>query len=135
MKLLETTNDLIQTAIVTNNKIGLGNIDKRCTKCAYEYNGVDTINLLQNGYYLILFKADAISTIASQQIQVALVGNGTISNVARSSVFSSEIGNVNTLNLQKIVKVCDIPLSISFINSGTNPATFNNIITSIVKIG
>lgn len=133
MKLIETINTAAQTAVAPLNKLNLGNIDKSVCQCAYEYNGMDTITIKQNGYYLVLFKVDATSTAATQQIQVSATGNGSTSNV-EATAYAATSGLTQTLSFFKIMKVCGTQLAVSFINSSDAAATFSNLVVSVVKI-
>lgn len=133
MKLIETINTSVQTAVTPLNKLNLGNIDKSVNQCAYSYNGIDAITLRQNGYYAVLFKADATSTAATQAMQVSAVANGSTGAV-EGSVYAATAGVTNTITFFKIMKVCGTPLAVSFINSGAANTTFNNVVVSIIKV-
>ena len=134
MKLIETINSSIQSALPTLSRINLGNVDKSICQNTYNYNGVDTITLKQKGYYLVLFKADLTSTATTQQMQVGIIANGTPSTLVESSVYATASGEVQTTAFQKIVKVCNEPLVLQFQNSGAVATTISNVIVSVVKI-
>lgn len=133
MKLIETINTNAQ-AVTSGSKIVLGNIDKSINQCAFNYNGTDTITLRQNGYYAILFKVDATSTAATQTMQVSLLGNGTTSEPAEGTAYAAAADQTYTITFFKVVKVCNIPLSVSFTNSGAASINADNVVVSILKI-
>lgn len=132
MKLIEIVNQTTQTSVASLNKIALGNIDKSVCQCAYSYNGTDTLTLKQNGYYLVLFRADAEATAATQQMEVELTSNGSRTGVTATAL-GTAAGDTFTISLFKIVKIAGTPLALSVINSGT-ATTFNNAVLSVVKI-
>ena len=134
MKLIETINNSTQTSVAALSRINLGNIDKSINQCAFDYNGIDTITLKQNGYYLVQVKVDVTSTEAAQTMSVALVGNNITSNV-EAQVTEETSGTSASLTFHKIVKVANnSPLALNVINSGATATTFSNVIVSVIKI-
>lgn len=132
MKLIETLNTTA-SSVTANGIVSLGTIEKSICQGAFNYNGTNTITLKQNGYYLVMFKADVTSTATTQSMQIALAGNGSVSS-AEATAYAATAGETASVAFFKIVKVCGTEMALTFVNTGAATTTINNVIVSVVKI-
>lgn len=134
MKNIELINSTSQT-VASGGTLNLGNVNIKTCFGAFSYNGTNTITLVQNGTYQIIVKTNAISTVANQTVGFALAYNGTISTIANAGSVVATIGDVSTLTIPKMVKICDgNTISITIVNSGSASTTYQNLIVDIIKV-
>lgn len=134
MKLLEIVNNNPQT-VASLSTLNLGNIKHRVCYGAFEYNNIDTIKLIQPGWYLISVKVDLTSTVADQEMSLALYGNGVIVPETETNTFAATIGTEVNLSFTKIAKVCinDV-INLTLVNTSADTVTYDDLIIDIVKV-
>ena len=130
---LELINSASQS-VISGGKLALGSVNIRKCDGSVVYNGTDTLNFLKNGTYMLLTKVDATATTATQLMKYSISYNGTVSQIASASAIGTDIGDTETLVIPKMVKICNEPLSITFVNSGADTTTYQNLIIDIWKV-
>jgi hypothetical protein len=134
MKLLEITNNTAQT-VSNGNPLILGNISRR-VGCFTDYSApATTLTLRETGYYEIIFKVNAESTVATQPVEITLFLDGVAQPETLSEDVIAVIGDVSTLNTNKIIRVFGNSNStISFVNTGADDTIYNNIVLDVKKV-
>lgn len=131
--ILELVNSNTQT-VASGNKLNLGAINiKECSNGSVVYNGTDTITFRQNGIYQVITKVNAISTVATQLLEYAIDYDGTVSNIANAGAYAVDTDQLYTLVIPKKIKICNAPLSISLVNSGTDTTDYQGLIVDISR--
>jgi hypothetical protein len=134
MKLIELTNNTAQT-VATGDPLVLGNITRR-TGCFTDYSAPSTIlTIRETGYYEIIFKVNAEATVATQVLEVGIFLDGTESPETVSTHVGTAIGDVETLNTNKIIRVFACSnTTISFINTGVADTIYDNLVLDVKKV-
>jgi hypothetical protein len=134
MKLLELTNNVSQT-IASGSPIILGNISRR-VGCFSDYSAPATIvTIRESGYYDIIIKANAEATAAAQVLELTLFADGVAVPETLSTHVGTAIGDVETLNINKIIRIFGCSdVTLSLINTGVTDTIYNNIVVDIKKV-
>ena len=69
----------------------------------------------------------------AQTLEYALSYNGTVSTIASASAAVTDVGDTVTLVIPKMIKICNAPLVLTLVNSGTELTTYENLIIDIWK--
>lgn len=128
--ILELVNSSTQT-VTSGSNLNLGSVNiKRCDGSVV-YNGTDTLTFRKNGIYQIITKVNAISTVANQLVEYSIAYNGVVSNIANAGAYAVGIDQLYTLTIPKLIKICNAPLNITLVNSGTDTTDYQGIIVDI----
>jgi hypothetical protein len=129
---LELVNSSTQS-VTSGSKLNLGNVNIRRCDGSVVYNGTDSLTFQKNGIYMVMSKVDATATETAQTLKYALAYNGTVSTIASASAVVADIGDTVTLVVPKMIKICNAPLVLTLVNSGTDLTTYENLIIDIWK--
>ena len=129
---LELVNSSTQS-VTSGSKLNLGNVNIRRCDGSVVYNGTDSLTFQKNGIYMVMSKVDATATETAQTLVYALAYNGTVSTIASATAVVTDIGDTATLVVPKMIKICNAPLVLTLVNSGTELTTYENIIIDIWK--
>jgi hypothetical protein len=135
MKLIETTNVNAQT-ISTNQPIVLGNISRRIGMFT-DYSAPATVMTIREcGYYEIDLKVNATATVATQPMEITLFIDGVAQPETLATHVGTAIGDVETLNTHKKIRVFNCSTAaISFVNTGADDTTYNNLVLDVKRVG
>lgn len=134
MKLIEITNTTTQT-IVPNSPLVLGNISRR-VGCFTDYSApATTITLRESGYYQVILKVNATATAAAQAMEITLFLDGTEVPESLATSVGTAIGDVETLNSNKIFRVfaCS-DATLSVVNTGDTDTAYSDIVLDVLKV-
>lgn len=134
MKLIEITNTNAQT-LSTNEPLVLGNISRR-VGCFTDYSApATTLTIRECGYYEITLKVNSIATVAAQPMEISMFLDGIEQPETLATHVGTAIGDIETLNTHKKIRVFNCSTaSISFVNTGADDTTYNDIVLDIVKL-
>ena len=134
MKLIETTNINEQT-VASGDPLILGNISRR-VGCFTDYSAPATsLTIGDCGYYDIVLKVNAESTVATQPVSVTIFLDGVAQPETLTTDVIAAIGGVSTLNTNKIIRIFNCSdTTISVVNTGADDTIFDNIVLDIKKV-
>lgn len=134
MKLIEITNNVAQT-VVPDAPIVLGNISRRVGMFT-DYSAPATVLTIREcGYYEVELKVNATATAAAQAMEITMFIDGTEQPETLATHVGTAIGDVETLNTHKKIRVFACSDSaISFVNTGDANTTYDAIVLDIKKV-
>jgi hypothetical protein len=134
MKLIELTNTNAQT-ISTNQPIVLGNISRR-VGCFTDYSApATTLTIRECGYYEITLKVNSTATVAAQPMEITMFLDGVEQPETLATHVGTAIGDVETLNTHKKIRIFSCSdATISFVNTGADDTTYNNLVLDVKKL-
>jgi hypothetical protein len=87
------------------------------------------------GYYEITLKVNSTATVAAQPMEISMFLDGVEQPETLATHVGTAIGDVETLNTHKKIRIFSCSdATISFVNTGADDTTYNDIVLDIVKL-
>lgn len=109
------------------------------TNCSVRHSaGSGLFSIRKPGLYNVFFQANAVATVAAQDVQVGLEVSGESIGNALAHDTLTAIGDYRSISIMTVIKICDcgdVPVVVTVGNLAEEPVTLENANLVIERIG